>query len=104
MLENIIAQQDDFLSQPELNSNEFCKAITLRNETQMEDQQDNNGQVLEKVADETDTPAENELINQSEEAEKEELKTYKLSSVILSEEKAHQDPISKGDDLILPEV
>ncbi|KAL5979681.1 hypothetical protein ACLOJK_019592 [Asimina triloba] len=93
MLENIIAQQDDFLSQPELNSNEFCEAITLMNETQMEDQQDNNGQVLEKVADKTDAPAENELINQSEEAEKEELKTYKLSSVILSEEKAHQvDP------------
>ncbi|KAL6002515.1 hypothetical protein ACLOJK_034448 [Asimina triloba] len=89
MLENIIAQ----LSQPELNSNEFCEAITLRNETQMEDQQDNNDQVLEKVADKTDAPAENELINQSEEAEKEELKTYKLPSVILSEEKAHQvDP------------
>ncbi|KAL6000173.1 hypothetical protein ACLOJK_034851 [Asimina triloba] len=93
MLENIIDQQDDFLSQPKLNSNEFCEAITLRNETQMEDQQDNNGQVLEKVADKTDALAENELINQSEEAEKEELKTYKLPSVILSEEKAHQvDP------------
>ncbi|KAL5998780.1 hypothetical protein ACLOJK_009728 [Asimina triloba] len=93
ILKNIIAQQDDFLSQPKLNSNEFCEAITLRNETQVEDQQDNNGQVLEKVADKTDAPAENELINQSEEAEKEELKTYKLPSVILSEEKAHQvDP------------
>ncbi|KAL6008960.1 hypothetical protein ACLOJK_022187 [Asimina triloba] len=93
MLENIIAQQDDFLGQPKLNSNEFCEAITLRNETQVEDQQDNNGQVLEKVADKTDAPAENELINQSEETEKEELKTYKLPSVILSEEKAHQvDP------------
>ncbi|KAL5999041.1 hypothetical protein ACLOJK_009991 [Asimina triloba] len=69
------------------------RAITLRNETQMEDQQDNNGQVLEKVADKTDAPAENELINQSKEAEKEELKTYKLPSVILNEEKAHQvDP------------
>ncbi|KAL5989050.1 hypothetical protein ACLOJK_027152 [Asimina triloba] len=93
MLENIIAQQDDFLGQPELNSNEFCEAITLRNETQMKDQQDNNGQVLEKVADKIDAPAENELINQSEDAEKEELKTYKLPSMILSEEKAHQvDP------------
>ncbi|KAL5984746.1 hypothetical protein ACLOJK_041368 [Asimina triloba] len=81
------------LSQPELNSNEFCEAITLRNETQIEDQQDNSDEVLEKVADETDAPAENELVNQSQEAEKEELKTYKLSSVILSEEKSHQvDP------------
>ncbi|KAL5980224.1 hypothetical protein ACLOJK_036691 [Asimina triloba] len=93
MLEKKIAQQDDFLGQPNLNSNEFCEAITLRNEIQVEDQQDNNGQVLEKVADKTDAPVENELINQSQEAEKEELKTYKLSSVILSEEKAHQvDP------------
>ncbi|KAL6000497.1 hypothetical protein ACLOJK_024196 [Asimina triloba] len=49
------------------------------------------------VADETDAPAENELFNQSQEAEKEELKTYKLSSVILSEEKAHQDLVkSRG--------
>ncbi|KAL5984587.1 hypothetical protein ACLOJK_041952 [Asimina triloba] len=91
MLENIIAQQDDFLSQPEVNFNKFCVTITLRNETQVEDQQDNNGQVLKKVAVETDARAENELINQSEEAEKEELKTYKLPSIILSEEKAHQD-------------
>ncbi|KAL5996708.1 hypothetical protein ACLOJK_007628 [Asimina triloba] len=91
MLENIIAQ----LSQPELNSNEFCEAITLRNETQMEDRQDNNDQVLEKVADETDAPAENELVDQSEESEKEEPKKESVEpceppSFIQNGEKAHQ--------------
>ncbi|KAL6008980.1 hypothetical protein ACLOJK_022207 [Asimina triloba] len=95
MLENIITQQYDFLSQPELNSNEFCETITLRNETQVEDQQDNNGQVLEKVADEIDAPTKNELFNQSEEAEKEEPKKKSAEpceppSFIQNEEKTHQ--------------
>ncbi|KAL6002525.1 hypothetical protein ACLOJK_034458 [Asimina triloba] len=73
MLENIIARQDDFLIQPKLNPNVLCEAVTLRNKTQVEDQQDNNGQVLEKkVVDEIDALAENELLDQSEEAEKEE--------------------------------
>ncbi|KAL6002451.1 hypothetical protein ACLOJK_034383 [Asimina triloba] len=99
-------KQDEAIQQltsklPELNPNELCEAITFRNETQVEDQQDNNGQVLEKkVVDETDAPAENELLDQLEEAEKEELKTYKLPSLIHSEEKAHQGSITTTTETV----